>query len=166
MIETDATKNYQWIGKMKQASTKRLNIYPAGTQRYFNVHLTLFGRCERQMDVETTLCASWVRKDSRMRVLYVYGYWTTILKMIMILTRFGERFHDSDFFPIPISPSFNNESAKFVNDTDLNLFRSSFNNETAEFLKHTDFNLFQYIPGGFTLTFLINHIKQLRESIY
>ena len=32
------------------------------TQRCFNVHLTLYGRCGRQMNVETTLFASWVYK--------------------------------------------------------------------------------------------------------
>ena len=31
--------------------------FPASTQRRFNVHITLYGRCERWMDVETTICA-------------------------------------------------------------------------------------------------------------
>ena len=37
-------------------------VYPAGTRRCFNVHLTLYGR---QMDVETTLCASWYNQVIR-----------------------------------------------------------------------------------------------------
>ena len=38
----------------------QIAVFPAGIQRCFYVHTALYGYCERQMDVETTLCASLV----------------------------------------------------------------------------------------------------------
>ena len=37
---------------------------PAGTKRCFNVQITLYGRYECKMNVEMTLCACWVIKNS------------------------------------------------------------------------------------------------------
>ena len=38
---------------------KNINTNPANTRRCFDVNSTSFERYERQMDVETTLCAYW-----------------------------------------------------------------------------------------------------------
>ena len=43
----------------KSSGKTRLEGHPGGTQCCFNVQITLFGRYERQMDIETPLCASW-----------------------------------------------------------------------------------------------------------
>ena len=45
----------------KPRRDRSLNIsnFPAGTQRCFNIHLTLYGRYVHQMDVETIMCACW-----------------------------------------------------------------------------------------------------------
>ena len=40
-------------------SFHKADYNPVNTKRYFDVHSTLFERYERQMDVETTLCAYW-----------------------------------------------------------------------------------------------------------
>ena len=56
-----------------------VKVWNFSTRKYFqhyqrfNVHPTFYGRCERSMDAETTLCANWVNCENMWWAICLYS---------------------------------------------------------------------------------------------